>query len=265
MGDLHEGHLSLVRRASTFGRVVVSVFVNPTQFTPGEDFDSYPRDLDRDLQLLGGEAGLVAVFAPDVATMYPSGHDTVVEVGELTQPLCGAFRPGHFRGVCTVVAKLFGLVGPDVAVFGQKDAQQCLVVGRMVADLGMGVRLEFAPTVREPDGLAMSSRNRYLDAGQRQDALRLSRALGAARAALEAGVRSTARIEATMALELQPLRVDYAQARRLPDLGHPDEIASRTLLAIAAHVGRARLIDNLLLSVSETKVLEMPLLEGSPA
>jgi len=192
MGDLHDGHLSLVREAARHGRVVVSVFVNPTQFAPGEDFEAYPRDLERDLARLATEPALAAVFAPAVETMYPPGDATVVRVGRLSEPLCGAHRPGHFEGVCTVVAKLFGLVRPDLAVFGQKDAQQCLVLQRMAEDLRLGVRLVFAPTVREDDGLALSSRNRYLDTTQRAEALRLYRALTAGRAALAGGERDTA-------------------------------------------------------------------------
>lgn len=259
MGDLHDGHLSLVREAAHHGAVVVSVFVNPTQFSPGEDFEAYPRDLDRDLARLAAESSVVAVFAPEVETMYPPGDDTRVCGGRLTRSLCGAHRPGHFDGVCTVVAKLFGLVRPDVAVFGQKDAQQCLVLERMVRDLALGVELVFAPTVREPDGLAMSSRNRYLDDTQRIDALRISRALAAGRERLVAGERRAERVEAAMRAELGDLRVDYAEARSLPDLEHPDLVAPRVLLAVAAHVGRARLIDNLSLALDDDSVTEIPL------
>lgn len=258
MGDLHDGHLSLARIGAQLGQVVVSVFVNPTQFAPHEDFASYPRDLDRDLQLLG-QLQVSAVFAPAVTTMYPPGDGTTVEVRGVSEPLCGQHRPGHFRGVATVVTKLLCMVQPDIAVFGSKDAQQCLVLRRMVQDLALPVRLVFGPTVRDTDGLALSSRNRYLSPADRQQALRLSRALWAARTLAEQGERQVAALEAAMLAELSPLRVDYAQARSVPDLQSLSVAQGRVLLAVAAHVGRARLIDNLCLEFLADGVREAPL------
>jgi pantoate--beta-alanine ligase len=181
----------------------------------------------------------------------------------VSEPLCGEHRPGHFRGVATVVAKLLGMVQPDVAVFGSKDAQQCLVLRRMVRDLALPVRLIFGPTVRDPDGLALSSRNRYLAPADRQQALRLSAALRAARALAAGGERQVAALEAAMRAELSPLRVDYAQARTVPALEHPQLAAGRMLLAVAAHVGRARLIDNLCLEFSPGAVREAPLADDA--
>ncbi len=180
MGYLHQGHLELMRCAKgKSDRVVVSIFVNPTQFAPGEDFERYPRDLERDMGLMRA-VGVDAVFAPTVADMYPEGYQTYVEVGEVTRPLCGAKRPGHFRGVTTVVAKLFHIVKPHVAVFGEKDYQQLLTIRRMVRDLAMDVEIVGHPIVREPDGLAMSSRNVYLSEEERREALLLSQALAEA-------------------------------------------------------------------------------------
>ncbi|MCB1183403.1 pantoate--beta-alanine ligase [bacterium] len=245
MGALHEGHLSLVRLASGLGPVVVSIFVNPTQFGPGEDFAAYPRDLAADLDLLAPLA-VAAVFAPDVETMYGRPGEVTIVPGSRAAGLCGGDRPGHFGGVLTVVAKLFGLVRPDVAVFGRKDAQQCLVIRQMVEDLHLPVRLIDGPTVREPDGLALSSRNRYLDAAARERALCLSRALGAGRALLAAGERERARIEGAMADVLAAAdRVEYAEVRCVPELEAPAILPAATLLlAVAARVGPARLIDN---------------------
>ncbi len=261
MGALHEGHLSLVRRAAAEGPVVVSIFVNPTQFGPGEDFERYPRDLDADLALLE-PLGVAAVYAPGVADLYPAGPGGVtVQPGPRAGVLCGARRPGHFAGVLTVVAKLFQQVQPAVAVFGRKDAQQCLVIDEMVRDLFFPVRLVDAPTVREPDGLALSSRNRYLDAAQRRRALCLWRALTAARRALEAGERDPAALEDVMTLHLADAdAVEYAEVRRVPDLARPERAAGHLLLAVAAHVGPARLIDNLSLAVDGAAVREVPLL-----
>src|SRR5436190_16731115 len=187
MGFFHEGHLSLMRAArEANATVVVSLFVNPAQFGPSEDLDAYPRDEERDLAL-AEQAGLDVVFAPAVEEVYPDGFDTTVSVGGLTEPLDGAARPGHFAGVTTVVTKLFNMVGPDVAYFGQKDAQQALVIRKLVRDLNMPLQIEVCPTIREPAGLALSSRNAYLSAEERERAAAISRALRAAEDAVERG------------------------------------------------------------------------------
>ncbi len=251
MGALHEGHLSLVRRGRELGPVVVSIFVNPTQFGPGEDLSAYPRDLDGDLDMLRGEAA-AGVFAPDVSEVYGGPDEVTVQPGGRARGLCGEKRPGHFAGVLTVVAKLFGMVRPDVAVFGRKDAQQCLVIDQMVRDLCLPVKLIDAPTVREADGLAMSSRNRYLQGEDRRRALCLRRALDRGRDLLAAGERDRAAVEAAMLAELAASDApDYAVLRTVPDLDAPDQAAGRVLLAVAAKVGPARLIDNHALRVSD--------------
>ncbi|MCW2735820.1 pantoate--beta-alanine ligase [Nocardioides sp.] len=250
MGALHEGHASLMRtaRAATDGPVVVSIFVNPMQFGPAEDLDRYPRTLDADLEVCAAE-GVDVVFAPSVEEMYPGGfsHDSVhdgvtVAPGALATILDGESRPGHFDGVLTVVAKLFGLVRPDVAVFGQKDYQQLTLIRRMVRDLCMGIEIIGAETVREPDGLALSSRNRYLDAGQRRVALALSRALRAAQERAPYGAPA-ARWAAMSILNVEPgLELDYL-ALTSPDLGDAPEAGEGRIL-VAARVGTTRLIDN---------------------
>lgn len=266
MGALHEGHLSLVRRAADFGPVVVSIFVNPTQFGPGEDFAAYPRDLDGDLALLAGTPA-AAVFAPAVDDMYGPPGEVSIRAGRRAEGLCGAARPGHFDGVLTVVAKLFGMVRPGVALFGRKDAQQCLALEQMVTDLRLPVRLVDVATVREPDGLAMSSRNRYLDADRRRRALCLWRALAAGRTRLAAGERSAAAVEAAMRDALGAAdAVDYAAVRLLPELEPAAVIPDgRVLLAVAARVGPARLIDNLALRLERGGVTETGLLGGDEA
>ena len=253
MGALHEGHASLMRtaRAATAGPVVVSIFVNPMQFGPGEDLDRYPRTLDADLEVCAAE-GVDVVFAPDVEEMYPGGfsHDSVrdgvtVAPGRLATILDGASRPGHFDGVLTVVAKLFGLVRPDLAVFGQKDYQQLTLVRRMVRDLCMGIEVIGGETVREPDGLALSSRNRYLDAEQRQVAVALSRALRAAQERAPYGVPA-ARWAAMAVLKeaaASGLELDYL-ALTSPDLGDAPETGEGRIL-VAARIGTTRLIDNM--------------------
>lgn len=256
MGALHQGHLSLVEIGSQLGQVVVSIFVNPTQFGEGEDFGSYPRDLEGDLALLE-PLGVETVFAPDVDEMYGADGEVTVQPGRRSAGLCGGDRPGHFRGVLTVVAKLFGAVRPDIAVFGRKDAQQCLVIGQMVEDLKMPVKLIDGVTVREPDGLAMSSRNRYLDTEKRQQSLCLFRALSAGRQLLEDGERRREAVLEIMSAELAGAdSVEYAEVRRVPDLAVEKEIRGRTLLAVAARVGPARLIDNFVLDVSSNQVTE---------
>jgi pantoate--beta-alanine ligase len=252
MGYLHEGHLSLLRAArAECDLVVMSLFVNPAQFGPGEDLDRYPRDEDRDLRL-AGEAGADFVYAPPVDEVYPDGFATTVAVaGNLTAVLdgdSGRRGPEHFRGVTTVVAKLFNSVGPDIAYFGQKDAQQAVVIRRMAADLDFPVRIEVLPTVREPDGLALSSRNAYLEPGDRQRATALSRALGiAARRAreesLQAGLAAARRELAAAGIE-----PEYLEARDAEDLEPVAALHGRpVLVAVAAQVGAARLIDNVLI------------------
>jgi pantoate--beta-alanine ligase len=251
MGYLHAGHLALVRAARAGNRAVVaSVFVNPRQFGPGEDYARYPRDLGRDLALLEAEA-VDLVFAPPVEEMYPTGFGTTVDVGPLGEKLEGAERPGHFRGVATVVARLFNLVRPDRAYFGQKDGQQCVVVRKLIDDLAFPVELIVVPTVREPDGLALSSRNVYLSPEERRAALALSAGLRRATAAYRAGERDAATLRELVAgtIRAEPLAtlayVSLADAATLDELDRVDRPA---LLSLTARVGRTRLIDNELLS-----------------
>jgi len=249
MGGLHEGHLSLLRAARERCDVVVmSLFVNPAQFGSGEDLDAYPRDEARDAALAASE-GVDLLYAPSDDEVYPEGFDTTVEVANLTEVLCGEpdlRGPQHFRGVTTVVAKLLNLVQPDVAFFGQKDAQQAVVIRRMVRDLDYPVEIEVLPTVREPDGLAMSSRNRYLSEAERARALALSRGLQAAERAAGDG----ADLEATLAaarseLDAAGIEPEYLEARDPEDLSTVAELNGRpVLIAVAARVGSARLIDN---------------------
>jgi pantoate--beta-alanine ligase len=252
MGFLHEGHLSLLRAARAgCDLVVMSLFVNPTQFGPGEDLDRYPRDEERDLRL-AAEAGVDLVYAPPVEAVYPEGFATEVAVGGgLTDVLDGdpARRgPGHFRGVTTVVAKLFNTVGPDVAYFGQKDAQQVAVIRRMVRDLDIPVRIEVLPTVREPDGLAMSSRNAYLDPRERERATALSRALRAAEATAPSEGLAAALEAARAELRAAGVEPEYLEARDAENLNPVAELIGRpVLVAVAAQVGGARLIDNVLI------------------
>jgi pantoate--beta-alanine ligase len=252
MGFLHEGHLSLLRAArAECDLVVMSLFVNPAQFGPGEDLDRYPRDEKRDLRL-AAEAGVDFVYAPPVEAVYPEGFVTRVEVGGgLTDVLDGdpARRgPEHFRGVTTVVAKLFNSVGPDVAYFGQKDAQQVAVIRRMVRDLDIPVRIEVQPTVREPDGLAMSSRNAYLDPGERERAVALSRALRAAGEAARAEGLGAGLEAARAELRAASIEPEYLEARDAENLNPVAESNGRpVLIAVAAQVGGARLIDNVLI------------------
>ena len=247
MGALHEGHLALVAAARARAeRVVVSVFVNPIQFNRRDDFERYPRTLDADAAMCAA-AGADAVYAPAAGAMYPEGFQTGVEVGRLTEPLCGRTRPGHFQGVTTVVTKLFHAVCPHVAVFGEKDFQQLAVVRRMTADLDFGIEIVGVATVREPDGLALSSRNRLLDPPARAAAVCVPRALDAASAAVAAGPCRAdvvlARARAVLAAEPRA-RVDYAELRDPQTLEEVDEVAAPTLLALAVFVGDVRLIDN---------------------
>jgi pantoate--beta-alanine ligase len=250
MGALHVGHLSLVeeaRRRAT--RVVVSIFVNPTQFGPGEDFGRYPRDLEGDMRKLES-VGADIVFAPSPGDMYPPGDETRVRVGSLAEPLCGRYRPGHFEGVATVVAKLFQLIGPSVAVFGRKDYQQWLIVRRMARDLFMPVEVVGIPTRREDDGLAMSSRNAYLNADERRRALSIARGLDAASRAYERGERGARALEALARapIEAAATSIDYVEIRDAETLvAIDDAIASPAVLAVACRVGSTRLIDNVVL------------------
>jgi pantoate--beta-alanine ligase len=252
MGALHEGHLSLMRRArGECGYVVVSIFVNPTQFPPGEDFARYPRDLDGDVQE-AGEAGVDLVFAPATEEIYPPGDATFVEVtGTLVDGMCGPHRPGHFRGVTTVCARLFNIVGPDRAYFGEKDYQQLQVIKRMVRDLRLSLEIVAAPTVREPDGLAMSSRNAYLSREERRAAALLYRALSEAKRQAEGGEREAARLLAAVKemIATEPrVRLQYAELRDAETLAAVDRVEGAAVLAVAAFVGKARLIDNVLVS-----------------
>lgn len=255
MGFLHAGHVSLLDRArADCETVVMSLFVNPTQFAPGEDLDAYPRDEERDAERAQG-AGVDILFAPPREVVYPPGFATSIEVAGLTEILCG--HPAgrgreHFRGVTTVVGKLLNMVGPDRVYFGQKDAQQALVIERMVADLDFPVEVLVCPTVREPDGLAMSSRNAYLDPAERERALALSRALRAADRAVTDGERSAPAVlqAARAVLDEAGVTPDYVELRSARDLVPVDRVNGSTLLAIAAQIGQARLIDNTILGDS---------------
>jgi pantoate--beta-alanine ligase len=249
MGNLHAGHVSLIEAARRHGeRFVASIFVNPMQFGPNEDFAHYPRTPRQDEKMLA-DAGCHLMFMPDVAEIYPNGseHGTRVEMPELSKILCGEFRPGHFEGVTTVVAKLFHIVEPDVAVFGEKDFQQLTIIRRMVADLCMSVQIVAAPTVRDQNGLAMSSRNQYLTEAERVRAPAVYRTLLAAVGRLKAGDNDFAGIErcATEALIAEGFRPDYFAVRRAQDLGAPHADTRHLVVLTAARLGRARLIDNL--------------------
>lgn len=247
MGYLHEGHLSLLRAARARADVVIlTIFVNPTQFGPSEDLSRYPRDEAGDLAK-AATTGLDLAFCPDVTAMYPAGAQTFVTVRDLERPLCGEKRPGHFTGVATIVAKLFNLTRPHLALFGEKDYQQLAVIRRMARDLDFGIEIIGMPIVREPDGLAMSSRNVYLSADQRGQALALSAGLAAAAAAVEAGERDGAALvaAATAPLAAQPdARIDYVELRDADDLAPVTTLTRPAVLAIAAFVGATRLIDN---------------------
>ncbi|MFA5787101.1 MAG: pantoate--beta-alanine ligase [Actinomycetota bacterium] len=250
MGFLHEGHLSLVRRAhAENAAVVVSIFVNPLQFGPAEDFAAYPRDLDRDLAMLESH-GVDLVFNPPVDEMYPRPPRVTLTVGPMSRMLCGAARPGHFDGVATVVAKLFGMVGPDRAYFGEKDFQQLAVIRRMVADLDMTVEVVGCPTVRESDGLAMSSRNSYLTAEERAGAPAIHRALRKVAAEFASGTSDAATLGCSVraALEKEPLaRLDYVAVVDPEIFEAASEARDGTVVAVACYFGRARLIDNVVL------------------
>jgi len=255
MGYLHEGHLELMRQAKKqCDKVIVSIFVNPTQFGPGEDLESYPRDLKRDARM-SEEVGVDAIFNPAADEIYPAGYCTYVDVERITENLCGLSRPGHFRGVATVVAKLFNIVKPDFAFFGQKDAQQVLVINRMATDLNMDLEVVTVPTVREPDGLAMSSRNIYLEPEQRRVALVLSRSLRQAEEIFQAGERDAAKIRQLVIDMIEQetlLNIDYVKIYSHPDLEPVERIEGPALLALAVKIGRTRLIDNIILRKGDT-------------
>lgn len=250
MGYLHAGHASLMDEGRKRADILVaSIFVNPTQFGAGEDFNTYPRDLEKD-KLIAKAAGVDYIFAPKASDMYPTGYQTYVNVEELTLPLCGASRPGHFRGVTTVVAKLFNIVMPDLALFGKKDFQQLAVIRRMAADLNMNVQIVGMPIVRESDGLAMSSRNAYLSQAERQSALCLSRALQAVSGAFRSEERS---VEVLRKLALDMINaeafavIDYVEFYHEATLTEVEQADDRTLVALAVKIGKTRLIDNCVL------------------
>lgn len=257
MGALHSGHMSLVEAARAQSDVVVvSIFVNPMQFSPSEDFERYPRNFVRDCELLEN-AGVDFVFAPTPQEMYPDGFSTYVSVERLGEKLCGRSRPGHFRGVTTVVMKLFELIQPHTAFFGRKDAQQSVVIRRMVRDLNLPVEIVVCPIVREPDGLAMSSRNAYLSPEERRAAVVLSQSLERARALIERGERRADTILTEMAFTIarEPrARVDYIEAVDVETLEPKGSMAGQTLLALAVWIGSTRLIDNLLIEESSGEV-----------
>lgn len=250
MGYLHEGHLSLIRRAKgDCDHAVVSIFVNPAQFGPNEDLSKYPRDLERDLKLIE-PLGVDIVWTPSAEVMYPNGYQTWVEVEALTHPLEGAVRPGHFRGVTTVVAKLFNAVQPHKAYFGQKDAQQAAVIRQMTRDLSYPIEIVVCPTVREQDGLAMSSRNKYLEGEDRSAALVLYRALNAAKDAYEKDERNAERLRQKMkeVIAAEPrAQMQYVSCADYNTLEELEIVKGKTLLSMAVFIGRTRLIDNFVL------------------
>jgi len=252
MGFLHEAHLSLVRAGKErSNRLVVSIFVNPMQFGPQEDFDAYPRDIDRDCRLLEDE-GVDIVFHPAVAELYPDGFQTHVDVEKLSAPLCGVFRSGHFRGVATIVAKLFNAVRPHIAIFGSKDYQQLQVVRRMVKDLNYDIEIHEHPIVREPDGLALSSRNAYLNGEERRAALSLSRSLRTAEYLVRQGETRASVIVDAVSTELEKerlVRVEYVTLCDAMSLQEIDRLQGAALLALAVRIGKTRLIDNVILAV----------------
>lgn len=252
MGYLHAGHLSLIQQARTLSDVVITtIFVNPTQFAPGEDFARYPRDFPRD-EKLAAEAGTDVIFYPQVQEMYPTPYLTYVEVEEISRVLCGVSRPTHFRGVTTVVAKLFHITKPHVAIFGQKDAQQALLIQRMVRDLNFDIQIVVAPIVREPDGLAMSSRNIYLTPEERSQAMILYQALTQARQLIERGERRTDILIAAIRVQITTMTlalIDYIEIVDTEKLLPLTDIKGQVLIALAVKFGKTRLIDNVIIEV----------------
>lgn len=247
MGALHEGHLSLIRKAAKENTcVVASIFVNPTQFGPKEDFRRYPRNLKRDVRLIR-KAGVDVLFYPDARAMYPEGYRTFAEVTGLSDILCGKSRPGHFRGVATVVTKLFNIVGPTRAYFGQKDAQQAVIIKRLVTDLNMPVKIKVMPILREADGLALSSRNAYLNKKEREDARILSKALRLADSLVRSRVRDSGKISRRMTRLVKTkkrAKIDYISIVDLDNLKPVDKIKDKALVLLAVWIGKTRLIDN---------------------
>jgi len=254
MGALHVGHISLIDAAvKDCDFVVVSIFVNPTQFCPGEDFENYPRPMEADLEICM-RAGVDVVFAPAPKEMYPAENVTWVNVEKLTEPLCGRSRPGHFRGVTTVCTKLFNITAPDAAYFGQKDGQQAIVIRRMVADLNMPLEIVVCPTVREPNGLAVSSRNQYLSEQQKKDAANIYKSLRECRRLIDAGTTETRQIVAGMRKILQQIpsgQIEYVSIVDAETLEGIEEIVGKVLAAVAVKIGPARLIDNILVDAGE--------------
>jgi pantoate--beta-alanine ligase len=248
MGYLHKGHLDLMRMGKTLAdHLIISIFVNPTQFGVGEDLAKYPRDLENDRKLSEG-VGVECIFFPDTLEMYPQGYATYVNVEGITGKLCGIARPTHFRGVTTVVAKLFNIIEPDVAVFGQKDYQQLTVIKRMVDDLNMNVKIITHPTIREEDGLAMSSRNKYLNSEQRKNSLVLSKSLLKARELVKQGEKDTSKIRQMaldMILSTPEAVVDYVEIVHPDTLECIDHIETQAIMALAVKIGNTRLIDNM--------------------
>jgi len=262
MGALHAGHASLIRAARReTGFVVLWLFVNPTQFGPNEDFARYPRPFERDREVCRSE-GVDLILAPERETVYPEGFSTWVQVEGMQDVFEGASRPGHFRGVCTVVLKMFSMVGPDIAYFGQKDAQQVIVLKRMVRDLNVPVEVRVCPTVREADGLALSSRNVYLDLEQRRHAVALFQALGAAREQVSRGERDAGRVQWSLAEHIQATPgavLDYAAVVDAASLRPLESLSGKILLALAVRFGATRLIDNLVLEITDEGTAEASL------
>ncbi|MDL0107667.1 pantoate--beta-alanine ligase [Campylobacter felis] len=249
MGYLHEGHLSLIKKASKNDKIIVSIFVNPMQFGVNEDLATYPRDLERDAKLCENE-GVAVLFTPSVEQMYPKSFSSYVDMNSLTDKLCGAKREGHFRGVCTILMKFFHLITPDVAYFGQKDAQQCAVVKHMVEDLNLDLEIEICPIIREKDGLAKSSRNVYLNEAERKAALVLSRAIFLGENLIQKGERESKIILQAMREELQKeslARIDYIELVNPKTMQNLERIEDSALGALAVYIGKTRLIDNFLL------------------
>jgi len=252
MGYLHEGHLSLVRAAKKHVDVVVmSIFVNPIQFGACEDFEKYPRDFKRD-ERLATSAGVDIIFAPSAEEMYPDGYVTYVNVEHLTETMCGQSRPGHFKGVTTVVAKFFDIIKPDIAYFGQKDAQQAIVIKKMAGDLNMGVEIKIMPTIREPDGLAMSSRNVYLSPDERKNAVTLYESLKRAESLVKSGERDAKKITRMIEESIKRVpaaKIDYISITDTLRLKEISKVSGETLMALAVFIGKTRLIDNIIVKV----------------
>jgi pantoate--beta-alanine ligase len=265
MGYLHGGHTSLIRLCQQHAdHIVVSVFVNPTQFGPGEDFAQYPRDFERDRRLIEAH-GAHLLFAPSAEEMYPASAQIHFVAPELTRHLCGPKRPGHFEGVLLVVSKLFHIVQPAVSVFGQKDLQQLLLIKRLVKDLDFPIEIVAGPTVREPDGLAMSSRNSYLSPTERQQSTVLYRALQLAKALVQEGERRTSIVRGALTeliSGMESARIDYVEIVEIERLQPVEVLAGRVAIALAVYIGRTRLIDNLVLEIDDGQVREIPALAG---